>query len=69
MKAKVKLRRVKFNERLTLFVNNETVWGEIWYPEEYLTPFFLLFFFSTAWKPQDFPETLHTGWEIRNLPF
>ena len=41
MKAKVKLRRVKFNERLMLFVNNETVWGEIWYPEEYLTPFFL----------------------------
>ena len=45
MKAKVKLRRVKFNERLTLFVNNETVWGEIWYPEEYLTPFFLFCFF------------------------
>ena len=44
MKAKVKLRRVKFNERLTLFVNNETVWGEIWYPEEYLTPFFFILF-------------------------
>ena len=68
MKAKVKLRRVKFNERLTLFVNNETVWGEIWYPEECLTPFFLLFFFP---QRENLKISLKpcTGWEIRNLPF
>ena len=61
MKAKVKMRRVNFTKRLTLFVNLRNCMRL----EVYVNPEF----FFIACKYQDFPETMHIREEIRNFSF
>ena len=55
------MRRVNFTKRLTFLVNLRNCMGL----EVYLNPEF----FFIAYKPQDFPETMHIRGEIRNFPF